>query len=231
MLVIAHRGASGEFNEGTESAYLAAIKQGADYLECDLRLTKDNQIICFHDRNTKRLHNLDLDISKSRYKELAQSIDIFRFEELLKLAINNKNSLLIEFKHPVPTGGKVERLTHRLLKTYQDEIIKSGINVELISFSYLATLRNIFLSKGLFQSGLLINTKIYAKLIPTKLAVFDIKFLRANPSLGYRCKKKGMRFYIYTANTADDLKFAKEIGADGVITDYPQRARKLLGYP
>jgi glycerophosphoryl diester phosphodiesterase len=62
MLVIAHRGASGEFNEGTESAYLAAIKQGADYLECDLRLTKDNQIICFHDRNTNRLHNLDLDV-------------------------------------------------------------------------------------------------------------------------------------------------------------------------
>jgi glycerophosphoryl diester phosphodiesterase len=40
-----------------------------------------------------------------------------------------------------------------------------------------------------------------------------------------------MRFYIYTINTEDDLKFAKEIGADGVITDYPQRARKLLGYP
>jgi glycerophosphoryl diester phosphodiesterase len=231
MLVIAHRGASGEFTEGTESAYLAAIKQGADSLECDLRLTKDNQIICFHDRNTKRLHNLDLEIAKSRYKELTQGLDIFRFEELLKLAINNKKSLLIEFKHPVPTGGKVERLTHRLLKAYQGEIKKSGINVELISFSYLATLRNIFLSKGLFQSGILINTKIYAKLIPTKLAVFDIKFLRANPSIGYRCKKQGMRFYIYTINTADDLKFAKEIGADGVITDYPQRARKLLGYP
>jgi len=48
MLIYAHRGASGEFPEGTEAAYLAAISQAADGFECDVRLTKDNQIICYH---------------------------------------------------------------------------------------------------------------------------------------------------------------------------------------
>ena len=58
MLIIAHRGASGEFTEGSKAAYEAEIAQRADGLECDLRLTKDNQIICYHDANTTRLSKI-----------------------------------------------------------------------------------------------------------------------------------------------------------------------------
>lgn len=46
MRIYAHRGASGEFIEGSQVAYLAAIEQGCDGFECDVRLTKDRQIIC-----------------------------------------------------------------------------------------------------------------------------------------------------------------------------------------
>ena len=54
MLIYAHRGASAEFPEGSLAAYQAAITQGADGFECDVRLTKDLQIICYHDDNTYR---------------------------------------------------------------------------------------------------------------------------------------------------------------------------------
>ena len=64
MRIYAHRGASGDFPEGSKQAYLAAIEQGADGFECDVRLTKDKQIICYHDKDTKRLANLDLEIAK-----------------------------------------------------------------------------------------------------------------------------------------------------------------------
>jgi len=49
MRIYAHRGASGDFPEGSKQAYLAAVEQGADGFECDVRLTKDKQIICYHD--------------------------------------------------------------------------------------------------------------------------------------------------------------------------------------
>ena len=55
MLIYAHRGASSDFVEGSKAAYEGAITQGADGFECDVRLTKDRQIICYHDRNTIRL--------------------------------------------------------------------------------------------------------------------------------------------------------------------------------
>lgn len=49
LLVIAHRGASGDVPEHTMEAYVRAIEQGADYIEPDLVLTKDNIFVARHD--------------------------------------------------------------------------------------------------------------------------------------------------------------------------------------
>jgi glycerophosphoryl diester phosphodiesterase len=48
-LVVAHRGASGLLPEYTKEAYLLAIQQGADFIECDVVVTKDLQLICRHE--------------------------------------------------------------------------------------------------------------------------------------------------------------------------------------
>ncbi|MFM8628148.1 MAG: glycerophosphodiester phosphodiesterase, partial [Candidatus Nanopelagicus sp.] len=84
MRIYAHRGASGEFPEGSQAAYLAAIEQGADGFECDVRLTKDKQIICYHDKDAKRLSNLDLKIADTNYEQLEKAINLFKLEELLE---------------------------------------------------------------------------------------------------------------------------------------------------
>ena len=230
MLIIAHRGASGEFAEGSKAAYEAAIAQKADGLECDLRLTKDNQIICYHDANTTRLSNINLEIAKTNYAQLANEVDPYPFEQLLKLAIDNKKDLVLEFKHPVPSGGRVERAVHKLLKSKKDQIIASGIEITAISFSYLATLRNRLAQNDLYQTGLLINNKLYARLNPTSIFAVNIDLLKQNPNLGNKIKKNGGRLYIWTVNEVDDLKYCEKIGADAVITDYPAQARKALGY-
>lgn len=53
-LIIAHRGASGERPEHTLSAYKLALEQGADYIEPDLRSTKDGVLIALHDTSLNR---------------------------------------------------------------------------------------------------------------------------------------------------------------------------------
>lgn len=47
--VVAHRGASGTLPEHTKEAYLLAIQQGADFIECDVVVTRDLQLICRHE--------------------------------------------------------------------------------------------------------------------------------------------------------------------------------------
>ena len=230
MLIIAHRGASGEFLEGSRNAYEAAITQKADGLECDLRLTKDNQVICYHDKNTSRLSKTNLTIAKTTYAQLAAAVDLYRFDQLLKLAIENKKDLILEFKHPVPTGGRIERLVSELLLQRENEIRDSGIKITAISFSLLATLRNRVLQKDIYQSGLLINNLLYAKLNPTSVYALNLNLLKKNPNLGNKIKKNGGKLYIWTVNDQSDLKFCEKLGADAVITDYPSQARKALGY-
>jgi len=55
--VIAHRGASYDVAEHTLPAYLSAIDNGADGLECDVRLTRDGHLVCVHDRTVNRTSN------------------------------------------------------------------------------------------------------------------------------------------------------------------------------
>ena len=228
MRIYAHRGASGEFAEGSEAAYLAAIEQGCDGFECDVRLTKDKQIICYHDKDAKRLSNLDLKIADTNYDQLKKAINPFKLEQLLDLAIKSKKDLVIESKHPVPTGGEIERAVHKLLKGRTKEIDQSGIQIFLISFSLLATLRN---KKSSYKSGYLISKKILARFNPADLVAANIEIIRSDHSFVLNQIRKGKQVMVWTVNNEDDLKLCQDLGVKAVITDYPARVRKILGYP
>ncbi|MCH0564480.1 MULTISPECIES: glycerophosphodiester phosphodiesterase [unclassified Streptomyces] len=55
--VVAHRGASEDAPEHTLAAYRKAMEDGADALECDVRLTADGHLVCVHDRRVNRTSN------------------------------------------------------------------------------------------------------------------------------------------------------------------------------
>ena len=227
MLIYAHRGASSDFAEGSKAAYQGAIAQGADGFECDVRLTKDQQIICYHDRNTARLSKINLEIAKTTYSELKAKVDPYRLDQLLDLAIENKKDLVIEFKHPVPTGGLVEKLTHKLLAEKSKEITKSKITVSLISFSYLATLRNL---RSGYQSAYLVQNKILSKINLAPIIGPSIKLVRENPGFVESAIKKGKKVFVWTVNNEADLQLCAKLGVSAVMSDNPALARKLLGY-
>ena len=227
MRIYAHRGASGDFPEGSKAAYMGAIEQGADGFECDVRLTKDKQVICYHDKDAKRLANLDLEIAKSAYSELKKSINPFRLDELLELAILNKKDLVIEFKHPVPTRGEVEKQVHKLLANKKDAIAKSEIEIFLISFSFLATLRN---KRSTHKSGYLMKHKFLARFNPTQFTLAHIEIIKSDHSFVINEQKKGRQVIAWTVNELSDLKLCQDLRLFAVITDYPARARKHLGY-
>ena len=207
---------------------MAAIEQGCDGFECDVRLTKDKQIICYHDKDAKRLSNLDLKIADTNYDQLKKAINPLKLEKLLDLAIKSKKDLVIESKHPVPTGGEIERAVHKLLKNKSKEIEQSGIQISLISFSFLATLRN---KRSSYKSGYLVGKKILAKFNPTDLVAANIEIIRSDHSFVLNQMRKGKQVIVWTVNDENDLKLCQDLGVKAVITDYPARVRKILGYP
>lgn len=76
---ISHRGESKDFPENTMAAFKAAVENGSDGFECDIYLTADNQIICSHDRNTKRIAGVDLDVTQTTAAEL-RKLDVGKWK-------------------------------------------------------------------------------------------------------------------------------------------------------
>jgi len=139
MKFYAHRGASADFPEHTLAAYHGAIEQGALGFECDIRVTKDEVLILWHDANMKKEANNAAIIANSTYAEIKQIYPAaMTLNELLDLAIENKKSLALETKHPVPTGNRVEELVIAELHKRENAIKKTGIDVAMMSFSWFA---------------------------------------------------------------------------------------------
>ena len=177
------------------------------------------------DSDTKRLSNIDLKIAKSSYEELKAKVDPYRLDELLDLSISNKKDLVIELKHPVPTGALIGKLVHKLLLSRDAEIKNSGIQISLISFSYLATLRNL---KSGYQAGYLVKNSKLIKVNPAPVIGLNINIVRQNPKVIVDQHKKGKKVFVWTVNEASDLLLCAKEGADAVITDKPAAAKRYL---
>jgi glycerophosphoryl diester phosphodiesterase len=71
-MIVAHRGSSAQAPENTLPAFQLAWKQAADAIEGDFQLTKDGHIVCFHDKDTKRVNGRQLAIANATLEELRQ---------------------------------------------------------------------------------------------------------------------------------------------------------------
>ena len=222
MKIYAHRGFSSEYPEGTRAAYEAAVKAGADGFECDVRLTSDNQIICFHDRTTKRLTGVNKKISRLSVAEIKHLYDAITLNELLEIAIRERKDLLIETKHPVPTRGEIERRVIELLNKRASEIQNSGIKVTVMSFSYLAFKRLRTIHK---DQAKVIKYSIPALVYRGSKIAINIDVVRKHPKI---LSRHNSEFYLWTVNSEEDLKWVKDKKLSGVITDDVKKARKVL---
>jgi glycerophosphoryl diester phosphodiesterase len=68
--IYAHRGSSIQHPELTKVAYKAAIDEGADGFECDVRLTKDKQLVLWHDPDLQRITGNSARIADSNFADI-----------------------------------------------------------------------------------------------------------------------------------------------------------------
>ena len=71
-MVYAHRGASADFAEHTRAAYLRALADGADGVECDVQLSRDQHVVLLHDANLDRTSDGTGPVAERTLKELRQ---------------------------------------------------------------------------------------------------------------------------------------------------------------
>ncbi|MGC4814036.1 glycerophosphodiester phosphodiesterase [Micromonospora sp. DT228] len=256
-LVFAHRGASYDLPEHTLAAYLRALDEGADGLECDVRLTRDGHLVCVHDRRLDRTSNgrglvsartlaeldaldfgswhpgsaptgdLPPDDSHTRLLTLARLLDAV-------LAAGRPVRLLVETKHPSRYGSNVERRLVSLLRRYglADPTPDDPVQVTVMSFSPLAVRRVHELAPKLPTVLLLEVLPRWPRLgrLPfgTRIAGPGIGLVRARPQLLPALRTAGNQVYVWTVNEPTDLELVLAAGADGIITDRPGYALARL---
>jgi glycerophosphoryl diester phosphodiesterase len=233
MKFYAHRGASADFPEHTMAAYRGAIEQGALGFECDIRVTKDEVLILWHDANMKKEAKSAAIIANRTYAEIKQIYPaVMTLNELLDLAIENKKSLALETKHPVPTGNRVEELVVAELHKRKDAIKKSGIDVAIMSFSWFAIERIKKMDPTIKTVMLLgdITNKITRRFTSAQVIGPSVEMIRKSPELISEIKNSGKELYVWTVDSTEDLQYCASVGVDIVMTNRPAHARSVLGY-
>jgi glycerophosphoryl diester phosphodiesterase len=247
-LVFAHRGGADALPEHTLAAYLRALDDGADGVECDVRLTRDGHLVCVHDRRLNRTSNgtglvsaktlaqlEELDFASwhpaSAAEEwLADHVRLLTLDRLLT-ALRDRGRpvrLLIETKHPSRYGADVERRLVEMLRRYglAEPKPDDPIQVTVMSFAALALRRIRRLAPGIPTVYLLeiVPPGVGRGRLPfgARIAGPGVGLLRSRPQLVSALRAAGHQTYIWTVNEEPDLDLVLAQRPDGIISDRPK---------
>lgn len=252
--VVAHRGSSQLKAEHTLGAYVTALDEGADALECDVRLTSDGHLVCVHDRDLRRtattdkavstmslaqLEDLDFaswknpwaDLDDEAPEPLPSHTSVLTMRTLLETVADypRRVELAIETKHPTRYGGLVERRLVELLDDFGWAGRQSPARV--MSFSLNACRRIEKLAPDLDVVFLMDKRNQWERSRPFAednwIAGPGIKLLRKHPKWARRVAAKAP-LHVWTVNTEADIDLCLELGVSAIITDRPGPTKAYL---
>ena len=254
--VVAHRGASFDNAEHTRRAYVEAIREGAEALECDIRLTADGHLVCVHDRDLRRIASsrgqvstmdlADLDqLDFASWKNPWAALDeegtdldpdldaVLTLRRLLETVADADRpiELAIETKHPTRYGGLVERRLVEALGEFG--WLGEDSPVRVMSFSYVALQRMQRLAPQLRLVMLIDKARHWQMLKPVVedrwILGPGIDALTRHPKFAEKMALSPHDVHVWTVNTESRLRRCQELGVQAVITDRPAYLLELLG--
>jgi glycerophosphoryl diester phosphodiesterase len=228
MLIYAHRGASADFPEHTEAAYRAAIEQGADGFECDLRLSRDRVPVLWHNASMlERAGNSGL-IANMTFAEISRAYpQILTLNDFLDIAIANSKGVLLETKHPVITGNAIEAVVADVLS---DRKVLKKIPVSVMSFSWSAV-EKLHRTHPEIPTTFLLSERtrwFQARFSSAATLAPSMDGLKDESELIDKTRALGKKVAIWTVDRQEDVRMCRDLGVDILITNTPSQARSFL---
>ena len=215
--IIAHRGIHDNKNiyENTLESFKIAIKKGY-IIELDVRITKDKQIVVFHDNNTKRITYQERIVEESTYQELNNQNIIYipLLSEVLDL-VSGKVPLLIELKQTNKVG-ELESLFMKIMKKYKGKYAIQSFNPNVLywfkrnypkvlrgQLAYKYNKQKISTIKKVILSNMLLN-------IVTKPNFISYKYNELSVSKINKYKKKNIHLIGWTITNEREFNHYKQ---------------------
>ena len=226
MRIYAHRGASADFPEHTMQAYQGAVDQGADGFECDVRLSKDGIPVLWHNSSMLERAGNDGLIAEMDFRQIKIAYpEVLTLDQLVDFAIEKKKGLLIETKHPVISGNKVEEVVVDILNK---KCALSKIDVSVMSFSWMAI-------EKIKRLDSRISTTLLIRDSTPRFAIRTSSAQKLGP--GMRALKADLDFYkeqnrelnVWTVDDVEGAELCNELNVSVLITNKPAHIRSSLG--
>jgi glycerophosphoryl diester phosphodiesterase len=234
IAVIAHRAGRGIAPENTLAAIRKSIALGVDYVELDIRATKDGALVIMHDRDVDRTTNgsgsvKELTLAQIRALDAGAKYDsssagelVPTFEEVLALC---RRRVHIYVDHKEAPTEQVLAMVRRF-GMEREVIVYNGVE-GLKEWKRIAPRIPVMpsLPDEYRKAG---GVAEFEKLLPAE--VLDGNLAEWTKDLVDQCHAHGVKVYVDNLGPSDDVAgFEKAIamGVDGIQTDYPD---KLLAY-
>lgn len=225
-LVIGHRGAMGHETENTLESVQKALDLKVDMIEIDVFKVKSGEIVVFHDETLDRLSNAGGRIEDYNIFDLKQVIlngnhRIPMLQDVLKL-IDHKVPLNIELKGR-GTADRVNFIIEYYVKErgwrLQDFLISS------FNWDELRDMRK--LNKDIAIAVLTDGNPMEAIPVAKELGAVAINpaFKSLTEENVEEIKADGFKIYTYTVNEPEEIERMKDLGVDGIFTNFPERMR------
>ena len=231
--IIAHRGASMYAPENSESSLKLASSMGVEWIETDVQITRDNQLVIFHDEKLERTSNGEGFLALTKFSEL-KKLDIgswfskefagekiLSLVEFLDLIKRYKFSLQLEIKH---MHGKENEIVDEMVS--QLEPYLDYFEGKLFVSSFSEKCLKLF-SRKLPKIPLALALSFvpkYPDQIATEAGVDILHFgdQFVDSSALKRLKKSKTEFAVATVNNKERAKFLLRNGVQSILTDDPK---------
>lgn len=237
-LLIGRRGLSDEFPENTVVAFEGAVEAGCEAVELDVRSTRDGELICAHDEDLWRCVNFDanpevkgLRISDMTLKE-ARGIDVggWKGPRFVGLPIPTlEEALDAILPRGIPVIERKSGAPGRLLEVIERKKAIDRVVVCDFDWDVLADLCNrapglVVGANGTGPFDARDLRRLSAKGIP--IVNWDYYGLTREDAAAIL--EAGMLLWAWTINHEFEFQDCRRMGAAGIISDHPQRMKKLF---
>ena len=239
VVVIAHRGFSSAAPENTLAAFSKAIETGCDMIELDVQLSRDGEVVVIHDETLDRTTNGKGKVNQHTLQDLRKFDAGFWFspqftgekipplKEVLALT-SSKIPLTIELKK----GDLGQYTIFDLVDRTFAEVEKAGCLGQVVFSSFDRTALERILEK---------NSRIPVAYIYNKPWNSPLELVGKYPVPILSCRQTvltkdnlmkahqaGFKVNVWTVDTEPEMDHFLDLGVDGIITNHPDRAIKVL---
>jgi glycerophosphoryl diester phosphodiesterase len=236
--IFAHRGQATP-TENTLEAFILALAAGADYLETDVRTTKDQIAVLFHDKTLKRLTGVDKEIADLTWAEvksfkLEGGGTLTSLDEALTALPQARFNLDLKDSQSVKTAVNVietnkahSRVLVSSFSNGRREAALKLFTLPVATSASASTVIKIWLLALLRAPQSLINKalrNIGALQIPRSQSFMRLDSKRFIHSV----LASGTLIHYWTINSPDEMLELTRLGASGIVTDVPELAVRTL---